>query len=577
MNMITGETKNLCVMKLTDEEFDEQLDKGFFDHFAIKNIFNKVDPLLQILVENNSVINNFNECCITSFIKNGSIYYFTSLDRNTNIILKSKEEINNWFKQIKNDNVLYFTNKTDTATIELLTKQKVDFCLTKQRVQVVLNTESSNVENYRELHIKMLEEIGTLKSLNKITQIPIGNINEETVLDTFYYKELYKSDIVIKENLESTRHYTHRNELILPGYFDRVTAQLELNYTAVLAILEYEEFLQNKLFEGVKTVEFVFLQNFCKNILIKSAEGEIGATIMLNMLDRWLKKDSKYLSFEVKETICLLQQQYLVNLVQRLKNIQIDVFFASKEIIYLNTKKKTLKEAIDFIDHLKKEIKNIDGYDLLNITTLKLFEKMIFVDPETFFYLNEGEIRQSTDKYKMPQIFLEKYFSEDEIDNYFVYDIITIPDIITAKMMLRILSYKRETHGLVSNCYRLLNIIPQKEEETFDLNLTVFCRNCNCENYIRKNCIKCLSELNIINIEEECEDYLNFCCYQQAEGDRYCLSCGKIEERLLKEYCCCGGKFEFQNFTTTYAKLKKFVNTKTFTNKVAQIELNFSN
>lgn len=146
----------------------------------------------------------------------------------------------------------------------------------------------------------------------------------------------------------------------------------------------------------------------------------------------------------------------------------------------------------------------------------------------------------------------------------------------TAKMMLRMISYKRDSHGLTSNCYKLLKINEFDEKKDLKFNLTIFCNHCGIELLVRKRCIKCHHEINKSIIENVFLKYLKYLWEQEIGGDRYCKSCGACEERRLKEYCRCGGKFIKRSYFDEIENIRKFVDTQKFNNAVESVKAYFN-
>lgn len=572
--LVSGESKEFYVMEVTPEELETYEKAFFFDHFSIKKAHYNCDPLHQTLVNTDCFTEGITFCTLTSTVHQKKIVYV--LMENQEIKILAADEAKRWFKDKKTDYNLFFTNKNDTDAKMLLEKLFIPHCFTNQTCvkRIDLNTNISDIQ--LKLHSKMHEEILLLMSLNKLTGIPIANIDEETIMDIFYLKECRKQNLIVERMTSSDTYINTRNEFSKSGFHDKYSAQLEMNYAFIFAIVEYENILQNKKYTGVKRKEFLVMVDFLKNLLVQSAEGEIGAIHLLDKVKKWIKKECEYISSELKETINVLHQQFLVSLTQHLKKLQIDVFCASLEIFFIDTKKDSLGEAEKMVDFVKSEIKKLPGYEFLDVVVLREFEKIAFIEPELWFYEKNKKYFCSQEEYRIPIEMLQKYFGDVEIDDYYVFDHIKSLDKVSAKVFLRMLSYKRDTHGLVSNCHKLLGISEFTEHVKYDFDFTIFCNGCGCENYLKTTCLKCLNSISRSEIEKECTKYLNHCWHEQVEGDKHCTNCNNIQERRLKEYCACGGKYEFINYAQTYQRLKEFVGTEQFNKKVEHIEKFFN-
>ncbi|ORD95086.1 DNA polymerase [Enterospora canceri] len=577
-HMMSGCCKECVVMEVNTKELREYTEDYFFDHFSIKNTYNNIDPILQCIVDNNFDLGIFEYFTITSTIYQQQPTFFVT-DGKGEFKTYAKNNFMAGVGSIKmflKDNIkkyrAAFTNPNDNKAIELIqnSREYIPF-MTDNKTPNMLGTLSNLETIHRNLHQKMKDSAEIVLALNQLTGIPIQNIDKNIVLDTFFYKTMMNNNILIKPNTNKEMQQPFRSELIRPGYYDRFTIQIEISGSVLFAIIEYDAFLKNKNFEGVNTKEFQELRNFIKNLVLKSAEKHKGAMFLLNKVSKWLKTESIYVSRELRETVEILHQQYLVNLSQKLKEKQIETFCLTKEILFVNTNKINQEQTNKFIAFLCKEINQIEGYEMANIEVVRVFDKIGFVSPELYVYERSGIHYLSVEGYTLPESILSMYFSSKQIDNYSIYDIITSMNAESAKLLLRILSYKRDTHGLVSNCYKLLKISEFNQAKPIQLNLSIFCQKCDSECYLREHCTKCLSKFDRNLVEEECLKYLEYCWYQQVEGDKYCTRCDKIEERRLKEYCNCGGKFEFKNYMDEMIRLNSFVRTKNFNKKFEEI------
>lgn len=570
--------KELYQFEVTPEELNDYKKKYFFDHFSIKNIYNLISPIIQGILDHNCYIGNFDYIILTSAIIQGQIIYFITYNQNGIIKFIEKNYHTTGdspndkalFKQVKNIDMI-FVNKNDKNSILQAQQTGSVLAYTNIFTPTTLQPLPEIKLLHQNLHVSIQKEISLKFEINKFTGIPLLNIEDDTVLDMLYLKILNSQNIVISIPDRDLFISAYKHEIVHSGYYDTYSIQIECECSVLWAVIEYKSLLNDTQLKSFCTKEFITLRKFIKNLIVQSAEQNEGAVHMLSKINIWIKHKSKYISHELKEIINFLHHQYLINLVNSLTKLQIKIFCASKDIIFINTEKTTLEQCNQFINFLKTKVSSIAEYDLLTINTIRIFKKLAFIDPSTYYYIKDNAIYGSSTNYNIPDKFLEFYFKNAYIDNHFIYNIITTTNIESAKLMLRLLSYKRDTHGLVSNCYKLLNISEFTNHRTYELNLIIFCQNCGCENFIRNICIKCLKLIDKSIIESECIKYINYCFYQQIEGDKYCPTCCIIQESKLKEYCSCGKKYEFKNYIDEFNAIKYCFPTTKLTAKIDKI------
>lgn len=309
-----------------------------------------------------------------------------------------------------------------------------------------------------------------------------------------------------------------------------------------------------------------------KDLIYKAfVEDCKGARLVLENFAEWVLKKSCYIPDQLRQYIISIHDKYITNLVKDLKSKQVKVISVSKNMVFVDSGQKTYDECIDYFKYIKEIVSQISGCEMLKLKPLKIMEKVAFIDSSLYFYVFEKEILSVTDAYNIPLEFFEMYFSDKMIDNEFVYSQVQKMTVESMKLMLRFLSYKRDIHGLASNCYKLMKTNEFEEENGYRPLLSVFCSYCKFENIIRKRCINCLKTIDKRVIELECINYLRYCYKQHFNGDRRCNRCDSYEVRKLKEYCSCGGKYVLKDFTEEINDLKAFVDTKRFNEEVSKV------
>lgn len=572
--------KTLYNLKINEKDLKTEEFTNFFNHFSIKSTYNTFNPIFDLIGSNDVETDAFDYVFITSFNYMKKPVFSLTSDKNYFISdIKHPAILKTTIKSFRESHLKKFnvviTCKSDPNMDQIADCFKECFFIQLDLVPAVfLESFEGLMKIQSDLHVQMKYKVQQLFDISRFSKIPILNI-DENVLDYMLYKEFLKEDCIPVENTKFSPGIL-REEMISPKFYDSYCVAFECSNSLVLSIIDYKTICANHLsYHGYLRKDFQVLRTFLKNLVLSALNNNVGTRFLLQNIGCWLKKTSKIISPELRETIEITHQQFLVGLLSKLKENQYAVISASKEFLIIDTKKTTREGCDQFVEYLKKKVLEMEGYELLNFKVLRTFEKLGFVDFENFFSIENGEISGFSD-IKVPITFLKAYFSSTEIKNEEFFSFIRDVNVDSLKIMLRLLSYKRDTHGLASNCYKLKKYNEFQETIKTDLNLSVFCKKCEFENLLRKYCLKCHSAFDKDTIETECIQYLKYCWKMNIHGDLYCNKCGNNEERKLKEYCCCGGKYNRKNYKNEILKLKAFVSTKKFDLEVACYE-NFFN
>ncbi|KAI5169620.1 DNA polymerase epsilon subunit 1 [Pancytospora epiphaga] len=593
----------LYIMKLNETESKAEKYRKFFEHFSIRNSYNlDSDPFYQLIADCNggplpgpcvfisSVI--YQRClifCITSS-NDGTIFISEKkveqcVNGNSEEVLVpggngdvsiAKYTLDAYRKKYVAHVRIISYNGNDPGADEIVTCFKGHVLIRLDLTQTVqLEKIESRLGRQYDLHLKMREEYQKLMDISSLFNIPVKNITPE-ILEFAYYKEMYGMGFLCL----STPEYSYsvlKDEIVRPGYYPTYTVMLECVSSLLLAIIEYDSVIgEDSLFDGLKKYEFIALREFVRKIVVSSLKGNVGASSLVEKLNYWLKKGSNLISVGLRDLLIVLQQKYLITFVQKLKELQCKIIYVSREIILIDTGKGDLEGCNLYIQYLKNKVNAINGYELLNLEPIRYFEKLGFTGPACYFFVKDGKTFSFSDT-TLPMSFCDFYFSGAEITNDQIYAMMPNVNIKQARLLLRLLSYKRDVHGLASNCYRLLRAAETGDSsDEFQSNLTVFCKHCMAEVLMRKRCIRCYEEMEQEYIEEECLKYLYFLWRQQASGDRACNACGAGEERRLKDYCRCGGRFILKNHMKELEMLRLFVNSRKFDNEVNMVNRYFN-
>jgi len=579
----------LIEMKIPENEMKSPKYLKFFDHFSIKKVYNCFHPSYQILLENQVEIYPFDPVLISSFSYQKKAVYCITF-RDTVFVSDLKHPLVKRLtlsdykeNEIRGTNIVVFGRSDSNSGVISETFKNYHQIVVDMSASIFLDSFENLMKIHSNLHLRFRNRFHQLLEISRLYKIPLLNVSTEQdtncgfgpLLDHLLYKEFLDNQILPTEENNFFQAII-KEEMYVPGYSPGFCVQFESSNSLVLSIIEYKSFQgTTKLYDGYSRKDFIVFRDFIKNLVIQFLKQNTGARLLLDRIGRWIKKDSKIISSGLREAIEITHQKYLVNLMSKLKQGQYTIISASKELVTIGTEKKHIEGCNQFVEFIKKGISEIPGYELLNFKAIKVFEKLGFVDPCNYFYVDKNEIYGFSES-KIPMDFLKLYFSELPIANDSVYDCVKKMDFKAVKMLLKLLSFKRDVHSLASNCYKLIRSSEFAECKKHEFNLTVFCQACGLENILRKKCLKCYSEISNEIVERECLRYLHYCWRMEIYGDRYCEKCGYFEERRLKEYCKCGGKFTKKDYLSEIRQLKNFVNTKVFDQQVKKILNYFS-
>ena len=561
-------TKNLYNLKIKEKDRKGKEFSNFLNHFNIKYTYNLFNSMYDLIKSNDVKTDPFDVLFVTSFNYQKKVIYCVTADK-TYFISETKHPsiLKTTLKSFKDQNLKQFNFvvvcRSDSNGEQIAECfEKCTFIALDLAPSIFLESLEGLLRIQNDLHIQMKLKFQQIFDIARFSNVPILNI-DENILDYMLYKEFLKNDCIPVENTKFSPGIL-KEELIRSNFYNSYAVSFECTNSLILSIIEYKTIASShSSYHGYLRKDFLILREFLKNLVLSALNNNSGTRFLLQNVSKWLKKTSKLISPELREVIEVTHQQFLVGLISKLKEHQYTIIAACKELIIIYTGKNTAEGCSQYIDHLKKKVSEIEGYELLNFKMLRTFSKLVFVDFNNFFFMENNEISGFSD-IKMPIGFLKSYFSENEITNEQFFAYVREVNIEAMKLMLRILSYKRDTHGLASNCYKLKKCSEFEKTENFDINLSIFCKKCEFENILRKHCVKCYTAFPKESIEKECLSYLNYCWKMKINGDLFCNKCGGTEEKKLREYCSCGGKYKRKDYTKEISQLKYFVSTKKF-------------
>lgn len=568
----TQSVTNLVKMRIREDEARSERFSRFFEHFSISKVHNLFDPMYQILSDNDAEVDPVDAVIVSSFnYQRRPVYCVTGAETVFLSDLRHPLVRRSTLREYKDRSLKY-------ACIVVFSRSDANSAAIRDAfwdyhhmpielsASVFLDSLESLMRIHNDLHLRSRARFHQLLDISRLSRIPILNV-DGNVLDYMLYKEFARSGILPVRD-SSFSPSVVREELSNPGYYPFYCVQFECSNSLVLSIIEYKTFQADfPLYCGYDRKDFQVLRGFLKGIVVQALKQNSGARMLLERASSWVKRDSGIICEGLREVIGITHQRYLVNLISKLRQEQYSVISSSKELLIIGTDKKHLEGCNQFIEYTKRKVSLIPGYEFLSFKVVRVFERLGIVSPSSYFYMDKGEVLSFSET-KIPLRFFQLYFSESPIRNDEVYDLVRHMDAPAVRVLLKLLSYKRDIHGLASNCYRLVGASEFEDGKLEEFNLVVFCKECGLENILRRRCLKCFSEIEKTSIEKGCLEYLRYCWKMQIDGDRFCDKCGLYEERRLKEYCRCGGRFAKRDYLDEVVRLGQFVGTHFFDEKV---------
>ena len=612
-------------MRIPESELRTEKYRRFFDHFAIRKTYISPVVLYELLNSNTHPCGLCLEgwAVLSSFTFNKKRMFCVTLDGQPPCFVAEGGWHKKYLEPDVNNNLMNL-NICTGKLINLIKKEKrIKILITDlneqidgwngivvrvcSKVPVCLEGLLATMNRHAEFHSKMKSDALLAVELSILVSVPLFNVLDSLnslnrkcfdLLDLLFYKELRQASIIPASSGYGLVPSLFEEEYCRSGYYSTFTAEIDCSGSGVLSVVEYA--MIDERFPGTERAEFKALRKMLRELVIEAVtringrEERTPAEILLKEAPAWMKGGSFLISKKLLETITVLHNKYISGLINEMKQMQIKVIGVSKELILIDTGKRDIAGVEEYIEYVKKKVRGIGGYELVRLRVLRIFSRLGFIDFDNCFYKEVSQsgtklisqsgnklispsgtklISQSGNKLideqvskgradaEVPLEFLELYFGDLEINNEQIYDLITDLTDKSAKILLRLLSYKRDTHGLASNCYKLLRISEFTTEEKFRPGIPVFCPGCGFENLMRRKCLKCHSVLENSVLEKVAEGYLAYLWDCQRSSERHCVHCNQACEKRLRDYCRCGGRFEYQDCTGRVKELTKFIGT----------------
>lgn len=586
-------TKDLVKLTIDGSEINSEKYLRFFNHLIMGQTYFSPSPEYQVFKENHFKCGVFDIVSISSFNYQKKPVFVVSVSDKTHFISENRHPMiskSNLNMLINNEvteyNLVVFSKNDPSA--QYISEVFNSFTCLRLDIQPIAFLDNFNnlMKSHTEFNTSLTNKASATVDISRFSGVPVLNINDR-ILDYILFNEYFRNNIVPSVR-GSFLSKILKDETSKPGFYNSYCVQIECSNSLILSIIEYKALVSSSsLYTGYERKDFQVLRNFLKNLIVEGLKGKKGLKDLLYKIPHWIKKDSVFIDPDLREIIESTHQRYLIELLSKLKEFQCKIVASSKNMIFVDTEKSTAEGCEAFLKYLKKRISSVPGYELINFKTIRTFEKLVFVDHRNYFFVEKSSkcengnipdiIVSGFSNYKIPSDFLKQYFLDPEINNEIVYKLTKILDIGSIRMILKILSYRRDVHGLASNCYKLM-----KRSEfvdlpvTTDFNLNVFCKKCGFENFFGKTCIKCYSNIDKDLIEAAAIEYLQYSWEMQIFGDKYCNKCNSCADRRLCNYCKCGGKYVMKDYSSDIKKLQTFVSSKKFDNEVDKFKKYFN-
>ena len=527
---------------------------NFLTNTLITDVYNShVPSIFQCRFEEFKISKNLSFSVLTTFHYDNSIIYVFSKNGKYTFISNFKHskiqniDINDFLS--KHVSGLIVINRFDKNFDTLLKLcEKYNTIVDQVHKKLFLCNFSKLLETHKNLHKEILSNIKMKQELCAYANIPFGN-NDINILDYILYKNITELNGVLSHpGDESFRLY--KNEKIISGYYNQYTIQFECVGSLILSILEYKFLLDQQMYQELESIEFKSLYNIIKNLFVDSSKNILGASLLLNKVENWIRRDSNLLSAKIRNMVSFLHQRYLFNIIAFFKEIKIKMVYVSCNIMCIDLEKDTKEGAAYVFDNCKKLIQEKKEFLHLNLRQLRIFEKLLIVDPNIYFYQKNGDIFNSSE-IKMPIDFIKRYFDNEKLKNEYIYDLVTKVDIDVANLIITALSFKSDMEYVISNCKKLLKIDDFLESGKY-LEMVILCKKCNTENILRNKCIKCMSIYEKDSIFQVIDKHFNYFINLALNHDIYCNKCSSINEKMLVEYCDCGGQYAKKDYSKEF-------------------------
>lgn len=270
---------------------------------------------------------------------------------------------------------------------------------------------------------------------SRYLNIPIGNIPADPVLtgtDLFYARLLKKNNFVLwwsstdhtdlggKENedyklqneIDTSSHFT----ISVPGTYSDICIALSIQNLALSALIQSNKILEmesgrSMIAFGVNiqaTLEDVMF-NRTKDSQIVSEFSACGPALRVlrklvngwlrevstnrNVLSdyqiahfyRWIRSKTAFMyDVAICKIIIYLMEKMFVGILSEMKRLGVEIIFGDFKRIIINSKKKTINDALSYVEFIVQSIRRIEIYHGVQISFEKSWSHLIWLDAENF-------------------------------------------------------------------------------------------------------------------------------------------------------------------------------------------------
>ena len=233
----------------------------------------------------------------------------------------------------------------------------------------------------------------------RYAHVPIANLGDDatmTMTDVIFARQLLHNRHLLwvsKSNEHSMLEDDH-NELWLDifdesssnqsGAYRCVCVELNVSGMAVASILSSSHFdhqtkFCSRAFDLLKAVVVGWVHNFnsCK---------DLHAFVLSQSLYRFLCGHSKVLLYDssLHQLVYGLMLRMLQNLLMEFKRLGADIVYANFERIVLNTKKREIAAAQEYVQYILSTVLINNLFTHLQLTVSCYFEQLLWIDPDNY-------------------------------------------------------------------------------------------------------------------------------------------------------------------------------------------------
>lgn len=447
---------------------------------------------------------------------------------------KNKETISSYL--LRNDGIIVFTN------------------IKQPKIFAGINT---IIDEYHSQAMLIQEKIVRDNKMSEYLNIPFVNLFEMDnykLLDHLMLRQSKGKDSLYKKTIKYSNLKTYGYK---KGFYDNCSLEVQVSGLCLSAILNNEE-ISNGLGEFKPPIDFSAIKDMCKDLLynhnLNGKDGNVDTKFsdLFGCLNYWIKEKCQFLTKECKSYFTFIHSRALNLFLNTIIEFGCDVVHFNREIIIINTGKKTKNSCLTYFDFLSKSLSEIKLFSNVQMKLTKLYTKLAVVDLSNQFFIlsNEKDSADNTvfsnSNVRLVKNYLNLFFSGSINDEYFYNLIFTrkYKNVEAVETMLNIYETVKNVEILRDSCYYALGLNPFEQKNDLSCVIECFCQQCGFENNVfskeATGCKKCTEQ-----IDQDAIDSKVFGSIKQVlkENMYRCGRCEEIVDALASLACKCGGFF----------------------------------